>query len=700
MAIDLNDDKVDEPVRYWLKQLEASHKDRQRWDEQGQLVINRYMEKDKADLPVVSRTSNSWAAHTMNVLWSNVETIRPALYAKTPTPKVQRRYRDKDPVGKWAAIVLERSCDFQFDAYDVDYHVRGCVEDYLLPGRGQVWIKYKPNFEKVNGQETLAWECTDTRHLNWKDFRHSPARTWDEVWWVAKREYLTKEQIDKDPTFTKGVSDKISFQEKREDDKQDGGDKVPKAEVWEIWCKSTGMVTFVSKDCPELLAKPTPPPLDLEGFYPCPRPLTTTTTTDSIIPRPDFVFYQNQADEIDRLTQRINLLTKALRVAGFYDASNEGLGTFFIDTTDNVMIPVESWAVFSQQGGLKGAVDFFPLDQVIKALTECYAAREQAKQSMYEVTGISDIVRGASEPSETATAQQIKTQWGSLRIRDRQAEVQRFVRDIVRIQSEIIAEHFQLETLKTMSNCPLLMQADKDQLLKRQQFAQQAAQMAQQNPQMAQQIAKANPQLAQMAKPLSPEEQQAVKEPTWEEVFALLRNQKLRSFRIDIETDSTVYADDMQEKADRTEFIGAMTSFAEAWGPMVQAMPKIAPLAGELMLFGARAFKQSDILESAIEEFVDSMTQLANNPQQQQKPDPKIMVEMQKAQMQDATAQKKIQVQAQTEIQKEEIKTEGKVREAAMQQPGDELMRLVQELAQRQTGLEQTLQSLVGNRAH
>jgi hypothetical protein len=44
---------------------------------------------------------------------------------------------------------------------------------------------------------------------------------------------------------------------------------------------------------------------------------------------------------------------------------------------------------------------------------------------IYEVTGISDIVRGQGNAQETATAQEIKSQWGSLRIRKLQKQIER-----------------------------------------------------------------------------------------------------------------------------------------------------------------------------------------------------------------------------------------------------------------------------------
>ncbi len=579
-----------EPVAYWLEQIESSLKWHQNFHDRGKVINERYL--DRKDGEDVSTT------HKMNTLWSNVETLTPAIYAKAATPKATRRFRDKDPVGRWAAIVLERSLTYQQDAYDGDYAIRGAVKDYLLPGRGQVWVNYEPQIEG----KKLVWECTKRRLINFKDFLTNKARTWDEVWWVAKREYLTKEEAKSQRL---DVS-KLSFSEER-DDAPDGAKKKNKAVVWEIWSKADGKVYFVSKSSPDFLREPEAPPLKLGGFFPCPRPLTTTTTSDSILPVPDYDQYRNQAAEIDRLTQKINLLTKALRVAGIYDGSAQALSDILTNTEDNVMIPVDNWAVYFGTKGLEGSVTFVPLKEIIEALQACYLARDQAKQTLYEVTGMSDIVRGASNPDETATAQQIKSQWSGLRVRDRQAEVQRFIRDILRIEAEICAEVFQPETLKAMSNAPLLTAQEKQQI----QIRQQAQMMAKAEPQQAQALVAAKPQLQALLQPVTPDELQKLREPAWEEVVQLLRDDKLRGFRIDVETDSTIHVDEQEEKQSRIEFITAMTDFMSTMGPMVAQMPQLGPLAGEMMEFGARAFKTAESLETAIEEFVDGLSQQA-----------------------------------------------------------------------------------------
>ena len=85
----------------------------------------------------------------------------------------------------------------------------------------------------------------------------------------------------------------------------------------------------------------------------------------------------------------------------------------------------------------------------------------------------------------------------------------------------------------------------------------------------------------------------------------LLRQDKTRGFRIDIETDSTIQGDREQEKAQRTEFIGEVTKFIEVSAQTSQLVPEFAPLAAKMLQFAVRGFRVGRDLESAIDDFCD-----------------------------------------------------------------------------------------------
>ena len=98
---------------------------------------------------------------------------------------------------------------------------------------------------------------------------------------------------------------------------------------------------------------------------------------------------------------------------------------------------------------------------------------------------------------------------------------------------------------------------------------------------------------------------------------AMLRDDAARNFRVDVETNSTIAADDDEEKQRRTEFLSMVGAFFQQAGPIVAAMPEAAPLMGEMLTFGARGFKAGRELESELEQFVATLKERAAQAQQQ-----------------------------------------------------------------------------------
>jgi hypothetical protein len=126
---------------------------------------------------------------------------------------------------------------------------------------------------------------------------------------------------------------------------------------------------------------------------------------------------QDQYQELDTINNRVSMLLQACKVVGVYDQSASGVSRMLTEGFDNQLIPVDNWAMFAEKGGLKGQVDWLPLDVVVDALTQLITNRDLIKAQIYELTGISDIVRGATKASETLGAQEIKSKFASISIK-------------------------------------------------------------------------------------------------------------------------------------------------------------------------------------------------------------------------------------------------------------------------------------------
>ncbi len=618
-----SDDK--KSAQPWHDELSRYKEVFKKWTERGEKVVKRYRDERKDVEATDAR---------FNIFWSNVQTLKPAIYAKPPNPEVSRRFDDQNDIARVASTILERVLSYEITQYP-DFHatISNVVDDRLLPGRGVAWVRYEPiiesveaepqitNYREIGGEslggedeyadtsesldenalageapeqfERITTETTPVDYVYWQDFAHLPARTWEEVTWVARRVYMSLEEGEE--RFGEVFSQvPLTHSPDRQDGEKETTKALKKAEIWEIWSKSEKCVYWIA-DNYDIVLDHRDDPLELTNFFPCPKPYFATTTSGSLVPIADFLLYQDQADEIDDLTGRIKHLTKAMKVMGIYAADEPAIERLMKEGNDGVLIPVKNWAAFVEKGGLQGAVQFMPLRDVAAALQQLYQARESCKQIIYETTGLSDIMRGASVASETATAQQIKSQFASLRLNTMKDDMSRFARDILRMKSEIICSKYQAETLVQISGIMYTPDA---------QFVQPAIEM--------------------------------------------LKNESMRNFNIDIETDTLVQIDQQTEKQNRIEFLTSVSGFLEKVLPMGQQAPELVPLMGEMLLFGIRGFKIGRTIEGSFEQYLSQVAQnekaKAAQPPQPPPPTPELI----RAQAESQNAQAKIQLEQQT----------------------------------------------------
>lgn len=625
---------------YWVLELHAAHEREKEWRKRGEAVVQRYRDEREANT----------SQRKVNILWANTEVLKASLYPSSANPDVRRRFGTNDKIGRNAAIALERSLSYCADAYGFDCAINQALEDALLPGRGVCWEVYEPTIGKDDaGNDKITGQETHTEWVYWEDYREGQARSWDKMPWVARRHLWTKKQVqDADLDVKDGIAFNHSTAPATVKDEQE---VLKRAEIWEIWDKVERQRIYVSEGCPKLL-KVTPDPYKLRGFFPCAEPLKAVESTKNRIPIPHFTQYQDQAGELDRLTDRLYCLTEFIKWAGAYDSA-EGANaelSKLATANDGDWIPVKNWSQLSEKGGLSGifqAIDIKVLAEVVEKLEQ---RRAILIQTIYEVTGISDIIRGATDPRETKGAQTLKAQFGSMRMQKMQKEVQRFVRDVMRIKSEIIAEHFSQEKIAEISQLKLPTKAE----LAQQAAMQQQAAMAQQQ-QMPQGIPGQPPQPMPQPQEQAPGPTDQQEPPaTWDDVMAVLRNDDRRAYKVDVETDQTVFQNAEEEKKSRIEFLQAFGDVMEKTMAALQVNPSLLPLMRETVMFTIRAFKVGRVLEEAVE---DTFAQLAQQLRQP-KPDP----EQQKAE----ADIERMKVELQMDMQRLEMEMKAKMAELQM----------------------------------
>lgn len=606
-----------------------------KWEGRTDKIIKRYRDEFRDG-------RNYDGEARFNILWSNVQTLVPATFSRLPKPDVARRFKDQDPIGRVSALILERSLEFEIEHYP-DYRatMENCVFDRFLGGRGTCWARYEPHIRSIEQgtpqtgleitedvrddqeqedepQEEIEYECAPTDYVHWKDFGHNVARTWEEVFLGWRKVYLTREACIQ--RFGKDIGETIPLDSRPESDKDsDKENEDSRALIYEMWDKSKEMAYWVSKSLGKIVDR-REDPLELEGFFPFPKPLYATITNESLIPVPDFTLYQDQANELDILCDRIDGLVKALQVKGVYNSEFSELKRLFTEGSNGTMIPIKNFAAFAEKQGLGGAIDLVDLQPIAMALEQAYKAFEQVKSQIYEISGISDIIRGATDPNETLGAQQMKGQYASLRLGRMKQQVALFATDLLRLKSQIIVGKFDPETIQKMACIDQLSEQDR--------------------------------QLVPQA-------------------MMLLKENPLRAFRIEIAADSLIQMDEAQEKQQRTEFVKMVGTYLKEAQPVVAAAPQLATLVLELLKFACVPFKVGKSVEGIIDETADQMKQQIQQAASQPKPP---SPEMMKIQGDQQVAQAKMQQDAQLEqqriqldAQRSQMETQQREREIQME---------------------------------
>jgi hypothetical protein len=579
--------------REWAAKLDEAEKDARNYRDEVKRSI-KWLRLDKNGRKAKAN------GERLNIAFANYEILRSSTYSRPPKAVIVPRFGGGDQRAQLDALaqVMERAVESNNERTNVHDAFETARDELLKAGRGVIWMRYEPTFVDQDmpvldgatgapmldqtGQPMMAPQKVkkDERVLaepvGWNDYLEGKAQHWRQVPWVARRVPMDK------TAFASRFGDEaatrcgIKFTEETGFDKKKNVEG-PAVDVWEIWCRQSATVYCIVQGALEAV-EATEPFLNFEGFFPCPEPAMSCFEDGSRTPIADLLMIEDQLVEIDALTKRIDALRSALKVRGFYPkgataTSAAGQIERAVQMTDDrqVLIPVEGWAA---NGQAKMDIVWLPIDTVVAVIQQCAAMRKEAIELVYQITGISDVMRGASEAQETLGAQQIKAQWGSVRVRNKQGEMARLCRDVCRMTAEIVCELFDAQT-----------------------------------------IAKA-----------------AVYgfDPAMLDFF---RNEGLRSFLIDVETDSTIQADEEADKKSRIEFLTAMGGMIQQMMPVIQTAPELLPMAAAMLKFAAQGFRVGRELEKEIDGAVQAIQQRLAAPKPPPQPDPTEVAKTQATQV-------------------------------------------------------------------
>jgi hypothetical protein len=681
------DAKELQATRKWKRELSLARKREKDWRLEGEKIVKRYRGEEAA-------------RNRYNVLWANTDILLPAIYNSKPDPDVRRRFRDSDVLGKAVGEVLERALYVVCDGDSTDDTLKADVLDGLLCGRGVARVRYVPKLAQQSSTEPakspqdtdqdedddagaaavdlegdtddgggsepvepdegsyeqVEYEQVVLEHVDWQDFAHGYGRMWDEVEWCGFRHELTRTDAEKllGAEAIKGI--KFSPEQIADDKKyhEEAATVSKVAEFWEIWDKTGELVFFLHEDIKRRLypveSPKGEPPLQLEGFFPIPKPLILVPNTSSLIPTPMFHLYEDQANQLDTLSWRIDKIVKALRLRGLYDSKLAEIPDLLAGE-DNQLTPVQNAQQWADAGGIDKAITWMPVEQAVKVLEALYDAREKQKAIIDELTGIADIVRGTTDPDETLGAQELKSGYFSIRHWRLQNEVKRYGRDLLRLAAQVMSQKFGVDTFQAMTDLKFPTQADKSMMMAKLQMllrpppppmlpppgapqpmpppalthtqapppqvaagpgtpgapaAGPPAAVSPPIPGAPPPGAGAPPPSAPPGAPPPPNPaianlQTALKVPSWEDIIAMLRSPALRQFRVDVETFSMIAGTMQADMSGLSQVLKAVSDTLMGLAPLVQSGALPADAAKELVMSVIRRARMGTAVEDAFD---------------------------------------------------------------------------------------------------
>lgn len=345
----------------------------------------------------------------------------------------------------------------------------------------------------------------------------------------------------------------------------------------------------------------------LSGFFPCVEPLLINASTKEFWPTPEYFQMQDILDDIHSIVGRMFLLTKAIRVRFFFDSSVRELKSLIGETGEGggLGIPNLEQSLMNGKGSLANLVAYFPVDEMIQGLNNMYKAFQQRLDMFYQVTGLSDLIRGQTNPDSDKTfgERQMEGKFALNRIEPYQRKLQEWIKQNYQLLMEMALKMFSDDSI--------------DEYV--------------------------TPQT------LDPEDKQR-----YVAALDLLKSNKRRRFRVDFETDSTVAINEQWRKRQATDLANTLTKALESTAKVAETQPELAATELSVLKHLIGEFSDGKLY---IDEIQDSIQQVIDRVKQPKPPEfdamaAKAQFDGQKLQLDDQFRKLELQTSTQLEIAK------------------------------------------------
>lgn len=633
------------------------------------------------------------------IFWSNTQVLRPLLFSKLPKANITQSFFNGDEISRISSELVERLLTYLLKESDAENQIEKIRDAFLIQGIGIPRIvfippepietktkkkKEKPEDEEESesenedkasmqdysedmaegesedAEEESSYDTDDSKKsfkiefVDYQDFLKSTEKEWNRVRWIAFKKYYSRKELIEyfGKKGEKVPMTNVKFESLNEESQKE--DLYKMCEVWEIWDKENKKCHFITFAGDGFVLDTDDDGYSLKNFFPIPMPMGLNESK-RLLPSPLFNKYKNLADDLTDIHDRITSLVQQAKFTGAYTSLVEQSDVENImNGDDGEFKPLKTTANIDDARKL---VVFKPLNEIANTITILRTEKMALKSDIQEITGLSDIVRGTSVASETATAQQLKGNFAISRIQPLQKEVEFTIRDTLRLLAELAVEKMSInEIIKIvglkvvdvdliLENAKRNIDVEKEEAInlldpKQPDFKEKIAMLEQQAQMGLQQTIK---DLQKQLKGFFIELKNIPK------LAKTIKDDKLRCISIDIETDSTVKIDQNQEKMDRMEYIRTISQTIQQMVPAVQTGVISKDALNEFVIFASKPFKVGRNLENY----------LKNEEPVEQKPDPQAMMAQAEMQIRQQELQLKAQeITGKLELEQQKVNVE------------------------------------------
>lgn len=647
-------------VNYWKKWIKSAKKAGERHASETRDAWREYEGSSISVTNSIVETTKEKESYP--TYWASVKTLEPAYYSRTPRITSKRTFDVEDETARVASILVERLGNFLVENSNFDSAMQSAVLDFIHGDKATVQVNYSVEIIEDNNrinlyevqseqgdtvyttadgavydgevfkdEEGLFGQTSDEYPDNQKilltacpfdEVLHTPdAKNESEIrekayyFWMTKDEAVERFGEEKTRSISwKRVKNKEDNKSEREEDEGSGEQFL---EGWECWSRTNKKVYWVSEQYHDGFLDEREDLYQLEDFFPSCKFIISSKPSKDLYPTSAFKHCEAVLEELKTASRKISKLIKAIRRRALVDGASDELIDALTRLNDAEFIPVQNLNHILEKGGIQNMVWYVPVQELVASITEFTQLQDKFKNEFYEWFGLPDILRGATDPLETAKAQEIKATSAHDRFKYNKKLVACLAREAVQKMVDLALATFTDDYLAEVVGYRFLS-----------------------------------------------EDKQALYLPAME----LLKNDKSRIVRVDIETDTMSFADEQMRAQQVGQAVQAIMSGLEKVAQMAQISPDFARVGLQALLYSLDTLSVGKEFSGQVKQSVNAL--LEKMSQSNDAPPPPDYAQMQ-LQLQQQDMQIRAQ-QKERELQIKEMETSLKAQK--QEQDAQEMM--------------------------